>query len=194
MENIKHESNVFRLIKSNIDTSKILQEINARDDWEGVFTLDDIYVYKKPPLFILPLTLGVCEDNSIFQSEGTQHTPWRNEYPSILEFLGNNGFTEDRVKRCSFFKIPVGGHLGMHNEYSKYYQNKDRWHLCIQGQYRYFVENEEYIINAGDFFWFDNKKDHAVINIGNVDRISFIWDALMVPKDPFVGDIRPFVK
>ena len=185
---------VYKIIKTGIDVSKIMEQINSRNDWEKVSDIKDIYVQEKYYLHILPLNLGLCTfGEPIYDSDIIQETPWKYEYSEILKWLDEMGF-QGRVRRCSFFKIPPGGHLGMHNEYSRYYQNKDRWHFCVQGKYRYFVENEVFEVEAGTFFWFDNKKDHAVINIGDEDRITFVWDSDMVENDLYVGDIRHYIE
>jgi len=101
--------------------------------------------------------------------------------------------------------LQPGRSVGWHTDHGTYYKGKDRYHLCLQGAYKYWVGDnpllvsgdmpqhpqteedkqalldtaEMHIIEPGTFFWFDNKKYHRALSIGNVDRISFVFD---VPK------------
>ncbi len=53
---------------------------------------------------------------------------------------------------------------------------KDRYHLSLQGKYKYECNGEEHIIEPGTFFWFSNKLTHSALNVGDVDRITFVFD------------------
>ena len=55
-------------------------------------------------------------------------------------------------------------------------KTKDRYHLSLQSRYHYTVGDEEMIVETGTFFWFNNKLPHSAHNIGDVDRISLVWD------------------
>ena len=73
-------------------------------------------------------------------------------------------------------KLPVGGAVGSHIDDGTYYLKKDRYHLSLQGKYRYECNGEEHIIEPGTFFWFSNKLTHSALNVGDVDRITFVFD------------------
>ena len=97
-----------------------------------------------------------------------------------------------KVGRCAFLKTPIGEITGKHIDEGKYYSTKDRYHLSITGTYRYSVwddgnlefTKEEVIIEPGTFFWFNNKNNHMAENIGNCERIAFIFDVPMSPNNP----------
>jgi mannose-6-phosphate isomerase-like protein (cupin superfamily) len=98
-------------------------------------------------------------------------------YPSITQWIESK---HPNFARVWLFKI-IGKGLGIvpHADTGAYYRAHDRFHLCLQGTYKYIVGDEEQIINAGDFIWFDSQKIHTADNIGDVDRISVVFD---VPK------------
>ena len=48
--------------------------------------------------------------------------------------------------------------------------------MSLQGKYRYECNGEEHIIEPGTFFWFSNKLTHSALNVGDVDRITFVFD------------------
>ena len=43
------------------------------------------------------------------------------------------------------------------------------------------------IVEPGTFFWFNNKLPHGAKNIGNVDRISLVFDVPHHRKNPHHG-------
>ena len=64
----------------------------------------------------------------------------------------------------------------MHIDEGTYYLNKDRYHLSLQSRYQYYVGDETMLVEPGTFFWFNNKIPHGAINVGDVDRISLVFD------------------
>lgn len=86
--------------------------------------------------------------------------------------------------RCGFLALPVGEEVLPHIDIGSYYLNKDRYHLSIQGRYKYTVDGEEAIIEPGTFFWFDNKKMHESVNIGDETRITFVFDVTHTELNP----------
>ena len=71
-----------------------------------------------------------------------------------------------------------------HIDWGTYYLNKDRYHLSIQGRYRYTVGDESVEIEPGTFLWFNNKLEHGTENIGDETRITFVIDVLHSPTNP----------
>jgi mannose-6-phosphate isomerase-like protein (cupin superfamily) len=72
--------------------------------------------------------------------------------------------------------LPVGGTVGKHIDMGSYYQTKDRYHLSIQGRYKYMVGDEEVIVEPGTLLWFNNKLMHGTENVGDCTRITFVFD------------------
>lgn len=86
--------------------------------------------------------------------------------------------------RCGFLNLCVNEEVLPHIDIGSYYLNKDRYHLSIQGRYKYTVDGEEVVIEPGTFFWFDNKKMHSSVNIGDENRITFVFDVTKSPNNP----------
>ena len=80
------------------------------------------------------------------------------------------------IHRCGFLSLPVDGYVGAHIDEGTYYHTRDRYHLSIQGQYQYFVGDETIIIDPGTLFWFNNKKPHGAVNLGDDVRVTFVFD------------------
>ena len=62
-----------------------------------------------------------------------------------------------------------------HIDGGKYYEDKDRFHMVLNGYYDYTVDNETQRFNAGELWWFDNQKCTAV-NATLLSRVCLIFD------------------
>ena len=80
--------------------------------------------------------------------------------------------------------MPVGGEVGQHIDIGSYYQTRDRYHLAIQGAYDYTVGGETVRVEEGDLIWFDNKQSHGTKNVGDVVRITFVFDVPHSKNNP----------
>lgn len=166
----------FRFIEKNIDVSKIKTQLLTNwGDWRAVSQLNNTGGDKDPYGF-LPLTMAVVPDISYNpkDSELQENTPWYSNYYEVTNWLKSRNIHNH--SRAAFFRLPKGLSVGRHIDDGKYYLTRDRYHLSIQGTYLYEVDGEEHIIEPGTFFWFNNKKYHSAKNIGNVDRITFVFD------------------
>lgn len=166
----------FRFIARDLDVSDILQEVlDNPNDWEVVSTYKNIAGDLKPYGF-LPLVMAVVENegDNPKDSELLRETTLYPKYKKIREFLKK--YNCDKHSRAAFFRLKPGGRVGDHIDDGTYYLDKDRYHLSLQGTYRYKVGDEERIIEPGTFFWFDNKKTHSAINLAGEDRITFVFD------------------
>ena len=170
----------FRIIDDNVDISKILKQVTDNpQDWQAVSNYENIGGNLHPPGF-LPLVMAVVSspDEDPKDSEVLQVTPMMTKYDEIVKWLIGQGFTT--FSRAAFFKLAPGRGVSAHIDDGTYYLTKDRYHLSLQGTYRYEVDGEVHIIKPGTFFWFDNKKIHSALNIGDDDRITFVWDLSLI--------------
>lgn len=108
-------------------------------------------------------------------------TPAFYRHTAILDFIKTRF---RRLGRCGFLALPVNEKVLPHIDIGSYYLNKDRYHLSIQGRYKYTVDGEEAIIEPGTFFWFNNKKMHSSENVGDETRITFVFDVTKSPENP----------
>ena len=170
----------FRFIKKNIDVSKILQQVlDNPNDWDHVKTIRNAAGDLNPYGF-LPLTMAVVLEahDDPKDTEFQEDTPLKSKYTEIRKFLIDNNVGDH--SRAAFFRLRPGDSVGWHIDEGKYYLTRDRYHLSLQGRYRYSVGDETHTILPGTFFWFNNKLQHRAINVGDVDRITFVFD---VPKN-----------
>ena len=47
--------------------------------------------------------------------------------------------------------------------------------MCIRDS-QYFVGNESVIVDPGTLLWFNNKRPHGTVNLGEETRITFVFD------------------
>ena len=172
----------FRFIEKNLDVSKILQQVlDNPDDWKYVNNLKsdgkDVGGDLDPYGF-LPLVMAVVKPGeSPKNTEKTQKTELYDKYDEVSKWLRSQGISQ--LSRAAFFKLGIDEWVGKHIDEGTYYLSRDRYHLSLQGSYYYEVDGEWHTIESGTFFWFDNKKYHQAHNVGDVERITFVFD---VPK------------
>ena len=179
----------IKILTYDWNVTPILDQINANpEDWQMVANMaaDDASKYGgdlNPPGF-LPLTMGVVSSQieDIKNSEKMKLTPLYQKYSEVMRFWYQWGF--EQHSRAAFFRLKPGGKVGTHIDEGTYYLKKDRYHLALQGVYKYHVGNEELIVKPGMFFWFDNKLSHGTEVISEDDRITLVFDAPHSPNNP----------
>lgn len=171
----------IRIIKTGINVSKILKQLNEHPgDWGSQKNIKDVkslidHGFDDLPIDALQLVMGGIThiDEFVGDSEICIPTPAAQHHTEIIGFLKRNF---KKFSRCGFLALPVGGHVGRHIDFGKYYLTRDRYHLSIQGRYRYFVGDEFYDVEPGTLLWFNNKLEHGTENIGECTRITFVFD------------------
>tara|TARA_B100000029_G_scaffold466749_1_gene502504 strand:+ start:467 stop:1036 length:570 start_codon:yes stop_codon:yes gene_type:complete len=179
----------FRFIEKDIDVSKIVSEIDP-NDWDVAGTIKGAGGDLNPYGF-LPLTMAVIdnEGDDPKNTEKQQNTPMFHRYKEIRRWLKT--YKLHRHSRAAFFRLKPGESVGWHIDDGSYYLTRDRYHLSLQGTYKYWVGDEPNektaemnIIEPGTFFWFDNKKYHGALNVSDVDRLTFVFDVPKSKKNP----------
>ena len=174
MDNIK-------IIKTGINVSKILAQIKQNpSDWgaqkttEGNLSLVE-RGYPDLDIGVLQLVMGTVEkaEDYVGDSELSVPTPAYKNHTEIIGFLKRNF---KKFDRCGFLSLPVGNVVGQHIDMGTYYQTRDRYHLAIQGSYRYTVGGESVVVEPGTLLWFNNKLMHGTEVVGDEVRITFVFD------------------
>ena len=174
--------NNIRVLETGINVSEVLAELKKHpDDWnaarkmDGVQNVVDKYGFPEVQAGVLQLVMGVIQqpDQYVGDSELCVPTDAFHRHTAVLKILGR--YFRD-VSRCAFLSLPVGGKVGTHVDIGSYYQTRDRYHLSIQGKYKYHVGDEEIIIEPGMLVWFNNKLPHGTENLGDEVRITFVFD------------------
>lgn len=124
------------------------------------------------------LTQGVLGDaKDIFHTEGLEKTNFYDARPKCVEFL--NQFVSmygGEVHRVSLVLLPPKAEVTPHIDAGTYYENKDRFHIVIQGEYVVQVRTDTQKFIQGELWFFDNKQAHSTRNNSNTNRIAMIFD------------------
>ena len=178
-------SSNFRFISYNEDVDEMLQQIlNNEEDWGYVARLNNIGGDLDPYGF-MPMTMAVLKhkDEDPKNAEGLERTALYAKYKNIKLWLKKWGIR--KTARAAFFRLQTMSSVGRHVDEGTYYLDKDRYHLCLQGEYDYECGGEWHTIKPGTFFWFDNKKPHQAHNYSEtIERISFVFDVPKSDKNP----------
>lgn len=172
----------IRVLDEGIDVSGVLEQLRQyKNDWgaqrkiKGAHNVIDDFGFPEVEAGVLQLVMGAIhkEGEYVGDSELCVPTEAFKHHTAILEILSR--YFRD-VSRCAFLSLPVGGSVGTHIDVGDYYLTRDRYHLSIQGKYKYHVGDEEIIIEPGMLVWFDNKLPHGTQNLGDETRITFVFD------------------
>lgn len=124
------------------------------------------------------LTQGVLGNaKDIFHAEGLEKTNFYEARPKCVEFL--NQFVSvygGEVHRVSLVLLPPKAEVTPHIDAGTYYENKDRFHVVIQGEYMVQVGADVQKFKQGELWFFDNKQLHSTRNNSDIDRIAMIFD------------------
>jgi hypothetical protein len=170
----------IRIIKTGINVSKIKAQLEKyNDDWgvqkriDGADQIDPDF--HRIEAGVLQLVMGAITKpgEMAYNTEICIKTPAFDRHTEIVRFLKRNFKS---FSRCGFLSLPVGEIVGTHIDQGTYYLNKDRYHLSIQGRYEYHCGDDVVNVEPGTLLWFDNKKPHGAKNIGDVTRITFVFD------------------
>tara|TARA_B100001250_G_scaffold257545_1_gene221728 strand:- start:587 stop:1120 length:534 start_codon:yes stop_codon:yes gene_type:complete len=168
------------VLKTGIDVSKIVEQLNKNpSDWGSQKGIDNTEI-KDPHQYITSVDVlqlvmgGITEsEKNVGNTEICIKTPAYDNHTEIVNYLSKRFPT---IYRCGFLALPVGEIVGAHIDEGTYYQDKDRYHLSIEGQYEYIVGNERITVDPGTLLWFNNKIPHGTVNLGDVTRITFVFD------------------
>lgn len=84
----------------------------------------------------------------------------------------------ERLGRCMITRTPPGKGIAPHVDMGAPAEYYDRFHIVLlAGPGCLFRSGDETVnMQTGDIWWFDNNKEHEVINNSAVDRIHLIVD------------------
>jgi hypothetical protein len=173
--------NNIKVIKTGINVSKILKQLEQYpEDWGAQRNIDGALSmldrgFPEVQAGVLQLVMGGV--NSIEEYVGDTEicipTPAFQHHTEILRFLRRHF---KKFSRCGFLSLPIGGIVGKHIDIGDYYLTRNRYHLAIQGTYRYTVGDESVIVESGTLLWFNNKLEHGTENLGDCVRVTFVFD------------------
>ena len=148
MTNTSNQQPNIILLKTDIDVSKIRKQLDEfKSDWGsqkglGNTEIQDPHKYITT-VDVLQLIMGGLEKPGQYvgDSEICTKSPAYKNHTAVIEYL-NQYFSD--IRRCGFLALPPNEIVGAHIDEGTYYLDKDRYHLSIQGTYRYFVGNQAF--------------------------------------------------
>lgn len=175
----------INVIKTGIDIRPILEQLMSyQNDWGNQSKIPDSesmldYGFPELDVGVLQLTMGGVDniDEYVGDTNICINTPAYEHHSNIFKILKRYGIKN--IARCGFLSIPVDGIVGHHIDVGDYYLTRDRFHLSIQGIYDYTVGDETYRVHPGTLLQFNNKIMHGTQNVGDVVRITFVFDVPM---------------
>ena len=183
--------NNIKVIKTGINVTKVLNQLEKyKEDWGCQREVDNANSlvdrgYDDIPVGNLQLIMGGVKNKEDFvgDSEINVKTPAYSRHTEIRKLVKKH-VGDKSLQRCGFLLLPVDGIVGAHIDEGTYYLTRDRYHISIQGTYQYFCGGESAIVEPGTFLWFNNKLPHGTVNLGDVERITFVFDIMHSPDNP----------
>jgi len=179
----------IRIIKTGINVSKILKQLQQHPtDWDHQKRIEDIgdsseSGWKFAPVGTLQLVMGgvTNKDEFVGNTEICISTRAIDNHTEVVGFMKRNF---KKFSRCGFLALPVGERVEKHIDHGTYYLTRDRYHLSIQGTYRYFCGDAYVDVEPGTLLWFNNKLMHGTENTGDCTRITFVFDVPHSKSNP----------
>ncbi len=96
--------------------------------------------------------------------------------PIVMGLMAQVG--GERLGRVMINKIAPGGRIYPHADTPSHAEYYDRFHVVLQSApgVDFCAGDEHVYMGVGEVWWFDNSKEHEVINNSAVDRIHMIVD------------------
>ncbi len=175
----------FMLIKSNIDVSPLLEEINNQSNpWE-LHTGRQNKIKVQREACSIPLR-GIVKSKiagrKLRDVHESRFTSLAKKFPESISFIEN--FANEinaELSRAKLVNLPSGNRVYSHIDRGEYYKLRNRYHLIIStgADGSYLKAGEESVrMKTGELWWFDNKAPHESFNDSNQDRIHLIFDLL----------------
>ena len=169
----------FKLIKT-FDPAPILQEIEKAKCWNWLNlrrsdglnhkAVDDIVLRFNPVQ-----SMYTYED--FFNELGCVDYFTQMYLPQTMELVRD--FAEDKViGRVVVAKLKEVAIIAGHIDEGNYAKWHDRYHFVIttNPEVNFYCGDEQQHMAVGEIWWFDNKVEHSVVNLGNTSRIHIVVD------------------
>lgn len=103
--------------------------------------------------------------------------------PLMNDIIGKHYPPGGTVIRAMAAKLLAGGKITPHVDKHPSFHHGHRIHvpMTTNPRVRFMIDGQPYQFKVGEAYEINNQKTHSVMNKGNEDRITFIFD--YVPKD-----------
>ncbi len=174
----------FRLIRKNVDTSAIRQELMAHDDAWLVETGRQARAPAQKDTNAIPLRglrrSAICgrRRRDVHESRYTGMSARFPETVRLIESLAAELGGE--LGRAKLAQVPPGKKVLPHVDRGEYYRLHNRHHLVIRSEKGSPLQagDEEVRMQEEELWWFDNSALHAAQNDSTANRVHLIFDVL----------------
>lgn len=167
----------IEVVQTNVKIDEMLTEAlsqKASSMWISYGPLFKAFKYTETIRLIGPAESSNKQEMEDSLRNGLHFDTISNDtFPVLLKWLFTN-FTN--VRRAALIKLLPAQKVLRHVDRGEWFKQTKRYHLCLQGVYRYEVGNECINVEPGTVFTFDNQVEHGAFNLKNEDRITLMFD------------------
>ena len=98
--------------------------------------------------------------------------------PVMHQIIGDHYNPGGTIIRAMAAKLKAGRHIATHTDKHPSFHHGHRIHIPIttNSKVRFMIDGRPHIMEVGEAYEINNQKRHGVLNKGDEDRISFIFD------------------
>jgi len=174
----------FKLIRKNVDTSAVRQELIAHDDAWLVETGRQIRAPAQKDTNAIPLRglrrSAICRRRRRDVHE-SRYTGISTRFPETVQLIESLAIElGGELGRAKLAQVPPGKKVLPHVDRGEYYRLRNRHHLVIRSETGSPLQagGEEVRMQEGELWWFDNHVLHAAHNDSTANRVHLIFDVL----------------
>lgn len=106
--------------------------------------------------------------------------------PLMHEIIGRGYTRGGTIIRAMAAKLTAGKTITSHTDHHQSFHQSHRIHVPIttNNKVRFMIDGRPYRMKVGEAYEINNQKMHGVINSGDEDRISFIFDYVPGKETP----------
>jgi hypothetical protein len=150
------------------------EDTYLRDYPQGPFGDTETVFLRFPPASVTELERGQKDQHECVWMDGSIHLPAARQ----LIFQLMNRVQGERLGRCMINKLRAGGRIYPHADTPAHAEYWDRHHIVLQSApgSTFRCGDETVHMPTGSVWWFQNAKEHEVVNGSAIDRIHLIVD------------------
>lgn len=169
------------------DSTALRDAILDQDEaaWnEDQYRQDQYEVHRQTESIVLVFTDGSDWPNSEVRKEPGWDRLADVALPLMHEIIDKHYPKGGTIIRAMAAKLLAGGRIDPHSDRHPSFHCGHRIHIPIttNPRVRFMIDGRPYQFKVGDVYELNNQKQHSVMNKGNEDRITFIFD--YVPPGP----------
>ena len=165
-----------------IDVNPLRQAILALDEgaWlENEQRQNDYEVHQQTQSIIMVFCDGPMND-LVISKQGGWDLLAEAAVPVMHELIGRGYPAGGTIIRAMAAKLLSRGRINPHFDSHPTFRRSHRIHVPIttNPRVRFMIDGRPYRMEVGEAYEINNQKTHSVMNSGNEDRITFIFDYL----------------